>query len=565
MSSQSICAPPPSEKDFTIVYNQHKIQISKFKLAVFSPRFRQIPNFIDARSFSITGAAPIATFNVFIKGAQGEQLAITKENALDLVQLAEEWQVEQIKEEAFKFISQNPDLEAIFEKIKSTHEEGSTEALESVIASHLDAALDLQSFYNFPLDVLARILVSKDRILNNHHKLYNFVMKMFDQYDSKASVLIPGVDIRLLSPQEALKLLEHPALQKDNNNSTTLDASTNLIRENVALKEEVAEIKDMMHDVINRIQKLEEFNSKMAVQRKNLVEQTQKQYAEIIAKLDFLGSSSASGGSPDLRISKLDSKIESTAKLLRDNQSKKVADLEAKTQKDLKKTQTTVDTLSKKISSIEAKYEMLTNDSAEIKKNLSTIYQRAESVGKSIESQPGAKKIQSIPIIYNGTSTNGIFAKLSQDSHGNVHENHIVTISASSTSHCFPYQVANTNEWNDCWISQNKPDQWIQFDFINKVVMLQHYTIKTHRYSKGSCHLKSWKVEGSNDGELWEVIDKEDNDLLNEENKEATFECQKKDGAFRYIRLLQTGPNHRGDHMLALTRIEFYGFLISQE
>ncbi|OHT15136.1 hypothetical protein TRFO_42700 [Tritrichomonas foetus] len=560
MSKQSICAPPPADKDFTIIYNQHKIQISKFKLAVFSPRFRQIPNFIDTKVFSITGAAPIATFNVFIKGAQGEQLAITKENALDLVQLAEEWQVEPIKEEVYKFIAANPDLEAIFEKIKNTHEDGSTEALETVIASHLDAALELSSFQNFPLEVLSRILVSKDRILNNHHKLYTFVMKMFEIYDSKASVLIPGIDIRLLTPQEALSLLEHPALSKDNSNSATIDASTNLIRENVALKEEVSEIKNMMHDVLQRIQKLEEYNSKMAIQRKTIVEQTQKQYAEIIAKLDFLGNN----GSPDMRLTKLDAKLDATAKTLRETQAKKVSDLETKTQKDLKKTQTTVDTLSKKISSIEAKYDMLTNDSAEIKKNLATIYQRAENVGDKIENQPGIKKVQSIPILYNGTSTNGIIAKLTQDAHGNVHENHVVSISASSNSHNFPYQVANT-EWYDCWISQNKPDQWIQFDFMNKVVILQNYTIKTHRYSSGSCHLKSWKIEGSSNGETWEEIDKRESDVLNEENKEETFECAKKESPYRFIRLLQTGPNHRGDHMLGLSRIEFYGFLMNLE
>ena len=149
--TQSISAPPPSENDFTIIYNQEKIQISKFKLAIFSPRFRQIPNFIDVKSFSITGTAPISTFKVFVKGAQGEKLELTNENAIDIVQLAEEWQVEPIRIEAFKFISQNPDLEAIFQKIKKNHEEGSTESLESVIAAHLDTALDFESFQNFPL------------------------------------------------------------------------------------------------------------------------------------------------------------------------------------------------------------------------------------------------------------------------------------------------------------------------------------------------------------------------------------------------------------------------------
>ncbi|KAK8885319.1 hypothetical protein M9Y10_040765 [Tritrichomonas musculus] len=559
--SQSIRAPPPAENDFTIIYNQEKIPISKFKLAIYSPRFRQIPNFVDVKTFSITGTAPVSTFKVFVKGAQGDSLEISNENAIDLVQLAEEWQVEPIRAEAFKFISQNPDLEAIFQKIKKNHEEGSTESLESVIASHLDSALDFESFQNFPLEVLSRILLSKDRIINNHHKLYNFVMKMFDIYDSKASVLIPGIDIRLLTQQEALSLLEHPALKKENANSV-YETSSNLIRENEALKKEVSEIKGMMQEVLQRIQKLEDYNSKVTQQKKSFVETTQKQYKDIIERLDFIGSN----GSADQRLAKLDTKVDSASKMLNDAQAKKVAELEAKTQKDLRKTQTTVDTLSKKINMIESKYEALASDSVEIKKNLAKISQRADNVSDQIESQSsssGGKKSKSIPVLYDGVTTNGILSKLSQEVHGNVHENKVVTISSSSSSHCFPYQIAN-EDFNECWMSQNKPEQWIMFDFMNKSIILQNYLIKTHKYSTGSCHLKSWKIEGSNDSEQWKMLDQRDSDILNEEDKVATFECSKNDTPYRYIRLIQTGPNHRGDHMLALSRIEFFGFIVPE-
>lgn len=559
--TQSISAPPPSENDFTIIYNQEKIQISKFKLAIFSPRFRQIPNFIDVKTFSITGTAPISTFKVFVKGAQGEKLELTNENAIDIVQLAEEWQVEPIRVEAFKFISQNPDLEAIFQKIKKNHEEGSTESLESVIASHLDTALDFESFQNFPLEVLARILLNKNRIINNHHKLYNFVMKMFDVYDSRASILIPGIDIRLLTQQEALALFEHPALKKESANSV-YETSSNLIRENAALKKEVSEIKGMMQEVLQRIQNLEDYNTRVTQQKKSFIETTQKQYSEIISRLEFIGNN----GSSDPRLSKLDTKIDSASKMLNDAQAKKVAELEAKTQKDLRKTQTTVDTLSKKINIIESKYDVLASNTAEIRKNLAKISQRADNFNEQVESQSassGNKKGKSVPVLYDGSNSNGILSKLSQEVHGNVHENKVVTISSSSSSHCLPYQVAN-EDFTECWMSQNKPEQWIMFDFMNKPIILLNYLIKTHKYSAGSCHLKSWKIEGSNDGDQWKTLDERDSDILNEEDKEAVFDCSKNDTPYRFIRLIQTGPNHRGDHMLALSRVEFFGYIVQE-
>ena len=120
------------------------------------------------------------------------------------------------------------------------------------------------------------------------------------------------------------------------------------------------------------------------------------------------------------------------------------------------------------------------------------------------------------------------------------------------------FAVAN-EDFSECWMSQNKPEQWIMFDFMNKPIILQNYLIKTHKYSTGSCHLKSWKIEGSNDAEQWKTLDERDSDILNEEDKEEVFDCSKNDTPYRYIRLIQTGPNHRGDHMLALSRIEFSG------
>lgn len=553
--TQTIQAPPPSDSDFTIIYNSEKITVSKFKLAIFSTRFRQIPNFSVTKMFSITGTAPIPTFKIFIQGAQGEPLEINDQNAIDLIQLAEEWQVEQIKNEAFKFISENPNLEAIFNKIKKSKDEGSTEGLEKVIATHLDAALDLKSFENFPIDVLARILVHKDRILNNHQKLYNFIMKMLGIHDSKASALVPAIDIRLLTAQEALNLFEHPALQKETSGAVTFEAQSSILRENQALKKEISEIKDTMQAILQRMQKLENFNAKMAQEKKTTVEQTQRQYAEIIARLDFLGASGSYEGSS----SKLDSQLDSTQQDLDEFQKVKAEELDAKTQKDLKKTQTTVGTLTKKMNMIESRFEMLAKDSAQIKKDLATINQRADGVLSKVENSRNRNK--PIPILYDEIATNGILTKLSQEAGGNVHENHVVTISASSSKHSMPYMVANP-DFTDCWMSQNRDDQWIQFDFQNRQIMLQNYTLKTHKYSSGSCHLKSWKIEGSNDTNNWELLDERDTNILNEEDKEVTFECAKKDGTYRYIRLRQTGPNQRGDHMLALTRIEFYGFIL---
>jgi hypothetical protein len=97
------------------------------------------------------------------------------------------------------------------------------------------------------------------------------------------------------------------------------------------------------------------------------------------------------------------------------------------------------------------------------------------------------------------------------------------------------------------------------FDFKKNRVTVNAYMIKTHRFSVNSCHLKSWKLQNSNNGKEWADLDARDTDVLNGASKEETFTCSARGAASRYVRLLQVGRNIRGDHLLALTNIEFFG------
>ncbi|OHT13811.1 hypothetical protein TRFO_15925 [Tritrichomonas foetus] len=158
-----------------------------------------------------------------------------------------------------------------------------------------------------------------------------------------------------------------------------------------------------------------------------------------------------------------------------------------------------------------------------------------------------------------GKSFDGIFAHLQKQWNKNVQDQKICKITTSSGDS--PKGITD-NTWNDCWYSKNEPNSWIRFDFLDHAVSLTHYSLKTFIGGPHSGHLKSWSLEGSNDGKIWKVMDQRDNtEDLNNRNNYYTYKCDDH-GIYRYVRLKQTGKNHRGNDFLFLSNIEFFGAFI---
>jgi hypothetical protein len=101
--------------------------------------------------------------------------------------------------------------------------------------------------------------------------------------------------------------------------------------------------------------------------------------------------------------------------------------------------------------------------------------------------------------------------------------------------------------------SEDKPGQWISWDFKALRIAATHYTIR-------ALWLKSWAVEGSDDGASWTEIDRrENNSNLNLNATAVKTFAVARSGSFRRIRLRQTGPNHYGDNQLLLSAFELFG------
>jgi hypothetical protein len=159
-----------------------------------------------------------------------------------------------------------------------------------------------------------------------------------------------------------------------------------------------------------------------------------------------------------------------------------------------------------------------------------------------------------------GHEFEGILKSLTNACGGNVHGKGVVNITSSGDAGNKSFQVAD-HGWNSYWWSTNTPNSWICFDFKEKNIELEHYTLKSGGY--GGDHLVTWEIEGSNDGLTWASVDKRNTQELNGNYIVKTFECcgESRSKLFRYIRLRQTGKNSTNYDNLSLCNIEFFGKL----
>jgi hypothetical protein len=158
-----------------------------------------------------------------------------------------------------------------------------------------------------------------------------------------------------------------------------------------------------------------------------------------------------------------------------------------------------------------------------------------------------------------GGEWNGIISHLTKQCGGNVHEKGLVKITSSADGYNNPWQVVNYGR-NDWWNSENSPNSWICFDFIEDSVLLQHYTLASHV----PCDwFTEWEIEGSNDGNVWKSLDSRNTRELCGASLVKTYECQRANSNeyFRFIRMRQTGKASDNSDCLILCNIEFFGIL----
>ena len=160
----------------------------------------------------------------------------------------------------------------------------------------------------------------------------------------------------------------------------------------------------------------------------------------------------------------------------------------------------------------------------------------------------------------------GIFDGLSKKLGRNLADSSDVDVTASSY-HSDPYLPKNVLKNDDsAWISQNLPNSWIQYDFKQRKVSITSYSINV-RHNQ----LKSWKVEGSEDGSHFDMIqcqnDTQDfksiQGKFNQPNSQKNYQVNPNNKYYRFIRFTSTSKTWDNCDYFQFFRIELFGFVKS--
>jgi hypothetical protein len=162
---------------------------------------------------------------------------------------------------------------------------------------------------------------------------------------------------------------------------------------------------------------------------------------------------------------------------------------------------------------------------------------------------------------------NGVISYLTAKHGGNVHDRNIVRVTSSSLATGRPgntlqatVDLRSTQRFCSDYKAE-KPHEWLCYDFQQLRIEPTHYFIRTWSGPAGHNHLKSWALEGSMDGSVWEELDsRQNNDLLNGSRRVGLFSVLR----FREVRMVRirlTGLSHHDHWVLELEALELFGIL----
>jgi hypothetical protein len=101
---------------------------------------------------------------------------------------------------------------------------------------------------------------------------------------------------------------------------------------------------------------------------------------------------------------------------------------------------------------------------------------------------------------------------------------------------------------------------WLCYDFRQATVIPTFYSLRSRRdLGQNSENPRSWVIEGSLDGEEWEILDERNNRMeLNGAGQIAAFPMSR-ELECRFIRIRITGPTHAGHNYLTICIFEIFG------
>ena len=180
-------------EDFTIIYkgpNMRKNDTTETikeiktikedffgKLRYFKPKANE---FKQINEIYIHDIYPVDIFEEFIQSIQTFHIKLNPDNFESFYNLSKKYEFEELQEELDQYSKDRPDLKQLITKMTVKNDDQINSQKEEIISKHLDVCLKNEEMIRISLPTLIRILNSPNRILTDHHLLFQFIQKVID-------------------------------------------------------------------------------------------------------------------------------------------------------------------------------------------------------------------------------------------------------------------------------------------------------------------------------------------------------------------------------------------------
>ena len=465
------------------------------------------------------------SIKIFINLLKDEKIAINNECYIDLIKLSHFYEVHSLIKCLNKYAhNHSNDIEFAIEilhsicdtKIENVYlNQINMSDYEQILSDKINQCKVNDKFNILQISTIHRIIKKCDKNEINHDFLLDFILNRIDE----RCVLLSFLNLNSINEESFNKL--YSKYHDDQN------GYFDYLHHNLDCIKELQETKRKLEDCIKKL----ELTNNEFVDKTN--ELTMKN-DQLLTKLNDSGK----------QIEELSRLNEANKTRINDQESsndqlqRKVTDVVNEN----KKLQAKINEQESKFNEINAQLQQLKNEKIKLEKQNSQTNQN--QIFKNIPFQ---------------TELSGIFDYLNKNSNLN---DEIQLTSSRVSNGKLENIIRLGNNSNICSIKGN-PDPWICFEFQKHKIILSDYTIRS--YQGGSCHPRSWIIEGSDDLNSWSTIDEQKDCRFMKGNSGTphvhTFQVSS-NKSFKYIRMTQKGQNWGSDPNLHLNCIEFYGKLL---
>eukprot|EP00949_MAST-11_sp_MAST-11-sp1_P000390 g390.t1 len=139
----------------------------------------------------------------------------------------------------------------------------------------------------------------------------------------------------------------------------------------------------------------------------------------------------------------------------------------------------------------------------------------------------------------------------------NPHTAGAVNVTSSQWGRGDPVDIVGRTS-TQCYSNSNE-NSFVCIDLKTVRIRLNKYTLR-HGNNHADGRLQHWKVEGSNDGKEWHIIDQHENDPMPANFGSRSFDCNGEHFT-RFIKLTQTDFDTSYWNFLFLSQMELYGMI----